>query len=65
MRKRIKSMAQYLILTLSCYNGIFFTYTFIWFLFGLPATRLAMIALSLFAVLSLYGLFEWMKGDVE
>lgn len=60
---RIKDKAKLLILALSCYNGIFFTYTFIWFAFGLPAKRMAIVALLLFTFLSVYGLFKWISSD--
>ena len=65
MRKRIKETIQLLILALSCYNGFFFGYTFIWFVFGLPANRWAMLGLSLLALASLYGLYKWIDSNVR
>lgn len=68
MKKRIKETIQLLILALSCYNGLFFSYAFVWFCFDLPATWWAMLGLSLLAVASLHGLYKWIdsnKPDLE
>lgn len=63
MKKRIKETIQILILALSCCNGFFFGYAFIWFSFELPATWWATLGLSLLALASLYGLYKWIDNN--
>lgn len=63
MRKRIKEITQLCTIVLSSYNGFFFSYSFIWFRFNLPATWWAMLILSLLALASLYGLYKWIDNN--
>ena len=65
MRKRIIETIQLLILAISCYNGFFFAYSFIWFAFGLPENRWALLCLALLALASLFGLYKWIDSNVR
>lgn len=58
-RKIIKEVAQLLVLAITCFNGFFFSYAFIWFAFDLPENRWALLGIGLLALASIYGVYKW------
>ena len=63
MKNKLIDIIKVFLLLLSMVMGYFHIYATVWFLADLPRTYWAMAVVLALALLSVYGLYRWIRED--